>query len=379
MFFTFILLGCQDAKQFVSEHYPQNYTVPVAQAKTSQVRLNRVASGFEQPTEIRFPAKHPDTMIVLEKKGKAYRITAGIDSPASKELFLSLDVRTGSEQGLLGLAFHPKYEKNGIFYIHSSPKKGPARGEISEWKVIDFNTWKSKRIRTVLEVEQPYANHNGGQLQFGPDGHLYIGLGDGGWRDDPHNHGQNGDTLLGSIVRIKPTPGAKEAYEVPEDNPFHEMEGWDSRIWVWGVRNPWRFSFSPKGELYVADVGQGKYEEVSVAKKGDNLGWKHREGKHCFPKESRCTDGDFVPPVFEYDHSLGNSITGGYHVTDGSVLSGSYIFGDFNSGRIWAMDSNYNATEISQAGLLISTFGRDVQGSVYLADFATGDIYRIES
>jgi glucose/arabinose dehydrogenase len=316
-------------------------------------------------------------MIVLEKKGRLVRfIQKGDGTYQNMGVMADIPVRSNSELGLLGMAFHPEYKKNGRIYIYSTPKDGVMRGEVSEWMIKDQNSWSIERVRTVLEIPQPYGNHNGGQLQFGTDGCLYISLGDGGWRDDPHQNGQNPKSLLGSIIRIRPTVGGDSPYEIPLDNPFVGKEGYDERVFVYGLRNPWRFSFARDGQLIVADVGQNLYEEVSLAKSGDNLGWNTFEGVHCFEgRVGACTQENHRAPIWEYTHDQGTSITGGYILEDSSSLSGSYVVGDFTSGRVWALSMNGEAQEIGVFPILISTFGRDTKGQVYLADFAKGDVY----
>ena len=377
MKFFLFALACQDGKQLFSEQYTPTYAAPLAQKKTARIHLKQVAQGLEQPTDIRFPKHHPDYMVVTQKKGEVVVLSRQDDTYANPQRMAKLSVRSSSELGVLSIAFHPQYATNHRVYIYSTPKKGEMRGELSEWKIKDFVSWELEFVRNVLKVNQPYGNHNGGQLQFGEDEMLYLSLGDGGWRDDPHEHGQNTKSLLGSIIRIKPTPSSSAAYVIPKDNPFVGNDNFDERIYVYGLRNPWRFSFDSTGSLIIADVGQNEYEEVSVAKAGDNLGWNQYEGAHCFV--ASCTLKDHLLPIWEYDHQQGASVTGGYvSLNKQSSLFGTYIVGDFTSGRVWSLSLGGEAKELGVYPILISTFGQDQQGDVYTADFGKGVIFRME-
>jgi glucose/arabinose dehydrogenase len=238
----------------------------------------------------------------------------------------------------------------------------------------------------VLAVQQPYANHNGGQLAFGPDGYLYIGMGDGGSANDPYGNGQKMSTLLGKLLRIDVESGVRP-YAVPPSNPFVGKKEVRPEIWASGLRNPWRFSFDrATGDLFIADVGQNRFEEVNVqpasSKGGENYGWNVLEGSHCL-RSKTCDTAGLVPPAAEYDHGRGCSVTGGM-VYRGKVLphfQGNYVYGDYCSGRIWGMreeDGRWNPAELADTRLSISTFGEDEAGEVYVADHSNGGIYRLE-
>jgi glucose/arabinose dehydrogenase len=239
----------------------------------------------------------------------------------------------------------------------------------------------------LLEVEQPYQNHNAGQLVFGPDGMLYVGLGDGGFRDDPKGNGQNPGVLLGKMLRIDVNGSDDKApYRVPPDNPFIGKPGFRPEIWAWGLRNPWRYSFDPQGRLIVADVGQDRWEEIDIVQAGDNLGWQVREGFVCARKDPQnCEPTGMTDPFFVYGRQDGASITGGYVYSGSRVpaLRGLYVFGDFVSGRLFALALPAERTTriaepiaLGHWPLLPSTFGRDANGELYVATFANGDIYR---
>jgi glucose/arabinose dehydrogenase len=342
------------------------------------VSLVPVAEGFEQPLGLEFVPGAPNTAVVLEKNGDA--VWVDLSSGARQDL-LSVDVLTDSELGLLGLAWHPEFETNGRFYLNYTARRDSVDVTVIEqWSAPEGLPGPVAADHVVLTVEQPYQNHNGGQLAFGPDGMLYVGLGDGGFRYDPQGHGQNAGTLLGAMLRLDVnTP----PYVVPPDNPYvgdHEAR---QEIWAMGLRNPWRYSFAPDGRLIVADVGQGEWEEVDVVASGDNLGWNTREGAHCFEPAEGCATVGFTEPVWEYPHTEGQSITGGYVVTGAAVpaLTGLYVFGDFIRGRIWALDLDQpsDVRPLGRWPLLVSTFAVDHAGDLYVVDFGGGTVYAVRA
>ncbi len=305
----------------------------------------------------------------------------------STEAFLDIRDRvndSSEEEGLLGLAFDPQYRSNGHFYVYYSAAH-PRRSVISRFSVsgdIPSRADPSSEL-VILEVPQPFSNHNGGQLLFGPDGYLYIGLGDGGSGGDPRGHGQDRSTLLGSILRIDVSSAAAGAkYRVPPDNPFvARNDGARKEIWAYGLRNPWRFTFDrDTGDLWAGDVGQNTFEEVDLIRRGLNYGWNVMEGLHCF-RARQCDSEGLERPVIEYSRSGGCSITGGY-VYRGSrlpSLHGAYVYGDFCSGKIWAL--RYDGTgvterlQIADTGFNIPAFGEDRSGELYILSF-DGRIYR---
>ena len=362
------------------------------------VRWRPVAEGFTQVTDIQFPPARPDggpvPMVVLQKGGEALVLGRPDGTPT---VLFSRPVLTRSEMGLLGLAFHPDFWTNGLLYVDHSIQDDAGRPvtRISELRVDPTAAaWAATDERVLLEVVQPYANHDAGQLAFGADGYLYVGLGDGGSGGDPQGHGQNTRTLLGSMLRID-INGRDEgkAYAVPPDNPFVGRPTHRPEQFAVGLRNPWRYAFAPDGRLVVADVGQDTWEEVDIVSAGANLGWAAREGRHCFPPDvSTCTTAGLTDPIYEYAREDGNSITGGVVYTGSAIpeLHGRYLFADFGSGRVWALTLPEGSPAPGAAGPLAPvaalgrvdwlpvTFGRDEQGEVYLADFGSGVIYRLE-
>ncbi len=298
-----------------------------------------------------------------------------------------LDIRnlvsSGGERGLLSVAFHPQYATNGFFFVNYTNTNGNtviARYHVS----ADPNRADPASARQILFIEQPFANHNGGQLQFGPDGYLYIGMGDGGSGGDPGNRAQSLSTLLGKMLRIDVD---SDTYRSPVTNPFMNNTAARPEIWAYGMRNPWRFSFDrATGDLWIADVGQGDWEEIDFQPRasigGENYGWRRMEGTHCFNPPSNCDTGNLVLPVIEYDHSNGAcSVTGGYVYRGAAFprLQGMYIYGDYCNGKIWgAMRTGSTVTvrELLDTQFLISTFGEDVNGELYVGNHS-GSVFRV--
>jgi glucose/arabinose dehydrogenase len=367
--------------------------VAFAEERPGRVDFEAVARGFEQVTDIQFVPGSRTTAIVLQKTGAARLLT--LPAPGEKRVIEAKDspvlfrvaVRDRSELGLLGLAFSPKFRENGLFYVNYNPEHGEMRTRVAEWHVSParIGSEAAKERRVILEVAQPYANHNGGGLAFGPDGMLYIGLGDGGFRDDPRGHGQNLGSLLGKMLRIDVVlKDVGKEYAIPNDNPFLRTSGAKPEIFAYGLRNPWRYSFDPKGRLVAGDVGQDDWEEISIVPRGKNLGWKVREGAHCFAPKEGCRTSGLVDPLFEYGRALGISVTGGYVYTGKRIpwLEGHFVFGDFGSGRLWALklpdtQRRVEPVYLGRYSYAFSTFGRDGEGEIYAADFGPGGIYRL--
>jgi glucose/arabinose dehydrogenase len=349
--------------------------------KRIAIDLRVVAQGLVQPTAAEFVPGEPDTVVVLQKEGALRRVTLPKGDVAD---VATLEVTSASEQGLLGLAFHPAFEKNRRFFLHLTVKDGGKDlSRIEEWKAAKpFASAAPTRVRTVLELEQPYANHNGGHLLFGPDGKLYVGFGDGGYRADPHNNGQSLGTLLGKMLRLDVDEvTAGKGYAVPIDNPLIEKAGARPEIWAIGLRNPWRYTFDPKGRLVVADVGQDAFEEVGFVTAGDNAGWVHREGRHCFQPKEACESKGLRDPFVEYGRDEGQSVTGGVVARGDAVpgLKGLYVFGDFVSGRLWAValpdtveekPAQVEPQSLGKWPVLPVHFFNDPTGDVWVLDFS---------
>lgn len=297
-----------------------------------------------------------------------------------------------NEQGLLGLAMHPNFKENGHFYVYYSHTNNKG-SVVSRFTVSkdDPNSAEPDSEKILMEIDQPFQNHNGGAIEFGPDGYLYIGLGDGGDRNDPHANGQNLSTLLGSILRIDVDhPSDGMSYGIPSDNPFVNVEGARGEIYAHGMRNPWRIAFDKKtGDLWAGDVGQELWEEVVVIKKGGNYGWSNREGTHAFGNRP-AVDGVSRPlePIWEYDHQIGKSITGGrvYRSSRVPQLQGKYLYADYVTGTVWALAyeaASGEATSNEQVipdSIPVVAFGEDPSGEVYyLTGSSRGQcIYRFE-
>ena len=352
------------------------------------IELVPIASGFKAPTCITSSRDGSGRLFVVEQAG----VIRVLDrSPAqSHKVFLTIKDRvvSGGEMGLLSVAFHPGFRTNRrlfVNYTEGSTKELYTR--ISEFRAVaDLRFAHAKSERTVMTFRQPYANHNGGELQFGPDGMLYIGNGDGGSGDDPRNNGQRLNTVLGKILRINvDARDPKKQYAVPPDNPFVGTPGARPEIFAYGLRNPWRFSFDrASGVIFAGDVGQNTREEIDVIQKGRNYGWRITEGTICTPGVNpNCDTTGLEPPVIDYGRDLGVSVTGGYVYRGPSSpsLQGVYLYADFGSGRIWGLRwSNGQLLEhrlLLESQLPVSSFGEDDDGELYLTSY-DGRIYQVK-
>jgi glucose/arabinose dehydrogenase len=282
-----------------------------------------------------------------------------------------------NEEGFLGFAFHPNYKENGEFFVYYTAKDAEHTSVISRFRVSkdDPNVADPASEEEVMRIEQPYWNHNGGTICFGPDGYLYIGLGDGGAGNDPHGNGQNLGTLLGSILRIDVDhKDGDKAYAIPKDNPFVGREGARPEIYAYGIRNVWRIAFDREtGDLWAGEVGQNLWEEIDIITKGGNYGWNYREGTHPFGATEPPADIELIEPIWEYDHQVGKSITGG-HVYRGKELPelvGKYLYADYVTGKLWALDYDPQAKQvrgnysIPSDKLPVISFGEDEAGEAY--------------
>jgi glucose/arabinose dehydrogenase len=347
--------------------------------EASSYRWTLMAEGLQKPLDITHAGD--DRLFIVEQSGiiRVLQDDQMLPSP-----FLDIRDRVNddaSERGLLGLAFHPNYAGNGFFFVNYTGQGGHT--VVSRFQVSSNpNQADPDNELILLRIQQPYANHNGGGVKFGPDGMLYIGTGDGGSGGDPQGNGQSLDTLLGKILRID--VDGEEPYIIPSDNPLIGKDGLPE-IWAYGLRNPWRFSFDRStGDLYIADVGQNMWEEINFQPAGSpggtNYGWNLREGGHPFA--SQTTEG-LIDPVAEYSHELGCSVTGGVVVRDPSLptWNGVYIYGDYCTGIIWGVlqteDSQWKDKQLFDTDMSIASFGEDASGQIYLADYR-GSIYRLE-
>ncbi len=347
----------------------------------ASIRVVEVARGFSQPVYVASPAG--DTrLFVVEQTGRIRIIQNGavLATP-----FLDVTAKTaaGGERGLLSVAFHPQYATNGFFYIYYTDRAGDTRVERYRAAPATSNTADPASAQEVLFVDQPFANHNGGLLMFGPDGRLYVGLGDGGGSGDPQGNGQNPNTLLGKILRLD-VDGA-QPYSIPASNPFVGQAGKRGEIWITGLRNPWRYAFDrDAGLLYVADVGQNQWEEINVlpaATGGQNLGWNPMEGMHCFV--AGCSQQGLTLPVLEYSHADGCSVTGGFVYRGSAIpgLRGHYFYSDFCGG--WLRSFRWTGSAVADArewevGDLgnVTSFGEDSARELYITT-AAGMVLKI--
>ena len=337
-----------------------------------------VAAGLSSPLGVVNAGDGSRRLFILEQTGRI-RVLDGTQLRPTPFLDVSALISCCGERGLLGLAFHPDYAINGIFFVHYTNTNGDTT--IARYRVsADPNVADASSAQLVLSVAQPFANHNGGQLAFGPEGFLYIGLGDGGDAGDPDNRAQNLGTLLGKILRIDVDGAAP--YAIPASNPFRTTPGALPEIWAYGLRNPWRFGFDRQtGDLFIADVGQGAREEVNfqtaASAGGQNYGWRRMEGTACFNPSTACNDGTLTLPILEYDHSQGCSITGGYRYRGGRFpqFVGRYFYGDFCSGRIWTgvqSGSTWSGTQLIDTAMQITSFGEDEDGELYVVHYGSG-------
>lgn len=346
------------------------------------VQWTKLASGLNRPTDIRSTG---DSLLITERFGLIRSFHAG---RLMEQPLLDLRELVGAEQGeqgLLSLALDPQFRDNGVLYVYYTDRDGNSvLAEIS--LPPDGVPADPSALRQILSIEQPFPNHNGGGLAFGPDGYLYLGVGDGGGNGDPHRLAQRLDSLLGKILRIDVRRGP--GYRIPADNPFREAVGALPEIWALGLRNPWRIAFDEEtGDLFIADVGEFRYEEINwqpAGRGGLNFGWSDREGQHAF-NDGQISD-DYVDPVAEYGHSLGCAVTGGHIVRDARLPQwhGTYLYSDSCSGNMWGLEQErpgrWRSELLLQSGYNVSSFGTDEVGRMYLLDYDGSDsaLYRLD-
>ncbi len=349
------------------------------------MRLESVAKGLKAPLGLFHAGDGTGRLFIVEQRG-TIRVWKKGRVAATPFLDLRDRVTDGGEMGLLGLAFHPAFPQTGRFFVNYTSRAGGLHTVISEFRAAEGSDTADARVeRILLTIPQPYSNHNGGEIAFGPDGMLYIGMGDGGAGNDPHGNGQNLATLLGKMLRIDvdPAEGAT-AYGIPTDNPFVGRKNAAPEIWAYGLRNPWRFAFDPvTGWLYAADVGQNAREELDVIAKGKNYGWNVMEGAICTPGVNpACDRAGLERPILDYPRSEGTTVIGGpvYRGRALPDLCGAYVYGDFGNGRIWALRYDGRAVTLQQklieTGRSISSFGEDEQRELYVIDYA-GEVLKV--
>ena len=346
------------------------YTAPAG-----TLALTTVVSGLSNPVGMERPPGD-NRFFIVEQRGTIRILENGVLQSGNFLDIQSLTNFDGQEQGLLGIAFHPNYSTNHKFYVNYTLDEGDRETIISEFQTLanDPNTADPNSERVLLVVNQPFPNHKGGQLVFGPDGFLYIGLGDGGSGGDPMGNGQNLSTFLGKMLRIDVDPpfATGKEYAIPADNPFAGGGGLPE-IYAYGLRNPWRFSFEPvTNRLFVADVGQDSWEEIDILQKGGNFGWNVMEGMHCYPPgTATCDMTNKILPIFEYPHTDGVAVIGGYVYKGSAIpsLANKYIFADL-TGKIWSLTeapaNTWTRGNLLSTNLTLTSFGRDAAGELYL-------------
>jgi hypothetical protein len=344
------------------------------------VALEVIASGLASPVHLTSPPGDA-RLFIVEQAGRIRMMRNG---QLVQQPFLDIVAKVGSggERGLLSVAFHPQYATNGLFFVYYTDRSGDTR--VERYRVsADPDVADDASAKLILAVDQPFSNHNGGLVVFGPDGKFYVGLGDGGSGGDPQNNGQNRNTLLGSILRIDVDAG--DPYAIPADNPFAGQAGARGEIWAWGLRNPWRFAFDRTTDmLYIADVGQNRLEEINVSpatSAGLNYGWNITEGRDCFDAPT-CDTSGLTLPVFDYDHGPACSITGGYVYRGSGIadVAGHYFYSDYCAG--WIRSFRFANGEVTaetdwgiDAGRVLS-FGEDADGELYVLN-SDGTVYRM--
>ncbi|MEL6346902.1 MAG: PQQ-dependent sugar dehydrogenase [Myxococcota bacterium] len=344
------------------------------------VRLIPVVEGVGQPTDLAFVPGHPDKLIVSSKWGTLHLVdlTAG-----TRTDWLWLPVLDALEGGVLGVAFDPEFKRSGRLFVHHNPRSGDAvLSVLSEIQVDPQTLQDPEMVGDLLTIPQPYGTHNAGKIAFGPDGMLYMVLGDGK-AGEPMRRSQDRSSLLGSLLRLDVS--SVGTYTVPKDNPFVGVPGVRPEIWAYGLRNPWRFSFDRRGRPVVADVGEARWEEINIVAAGDNLGWPEREGWDCYEPPEGCPRAGRIDPVLTYDHTEGISITGGVEWAADGPLRQMYLFGDFGTGRLWAAQLPFprrpirQVTALGRFNISPTAFVRAPDGQVWVADFRSERVYRIES
>ena len=394
---AFALFPFSSVKGLKDNHEPYNLNTQAA-LDPANLQFQVVATGFDQPLLVTHAGDGSNRLFVVEKAGIIRIVRGGVVQATPFLDIQSIVFSNGSEQGLLALAFHPNYQANGYFYVvytdYTSPVGSIVLARFTR-SSTNPNLADPSSQTVILTIAEPYSNHNGGTLAFGPDGYLYWSTGDGGSAGDPGNNAQNLNSLLGKILRLN--VDSDSPYGIPPTNPFYNAgPGIRKEIWAYGLRNPWRISFDRlTGDLYIGDVGQAEWEEIdwqpASSLGGENYGWKILEGMHCYNPATGCVEPDgYVPPIAEYPHTIisdddnGCSVTGGF-VYRGSAfpdLEGLYFYGDYCLGKIYSLSYNVQAgwvnTFVADTPFGISSFGEDEQGELYVTDYFSGKIYQVQ-
>lgn len=351
-----------------------------------EVTLVKVADGFMRPTFVTNAGDGSQRLFVVEKRG-VIQVVRGGEVDVQPFLDISAAVESGgNEQGLLGLAFHPDFEDNGRFFVYYTAAADGAN-TVAEYRAsASGGRADAASGRVLFAIADKFSNHNGGMLAFGPDGYLYAGTGDGGSGGDPDGNGQDLGELLGKILRLDVDKGAP--YGIPSTNPFVGRANARLEVWAYGLRNPWRFSFDrATGDLWIGDVGQGRVEEIDLqragSKGGENYGWNRMEGASCFQPANGCDETGLAPPLYDYGHDEGCSVTGGYVYRGGlnPRLAGAYLFADYCGGMLVGLRpdgaGNWSVEELGETVGTVSSFGEDEAGEVYLVSDRDGGVYRV--
>mgnify|MGYP002384017373 CR=1 FL=1 len=366
------------------------HTLPAKKALSAKVVNAYPKLTFDSPVEFTHANDGTNRVFVVEQDG---RIRVFNNDPEATSAQTYLDIRkkvaSGGEMGLLGLAFHPKFKENGYLFVNYT-KNNPRETIVSRFKASSANaaTVDPGTEEILFRFEQPYSNHNGGKVLFGPDGYLYVSAGDGGSGGDPQNNAQNRSSWLGKILRVDVNSTEKGHYGIPADNPFKgNTNGYREEIYAYGLRNPWRISFDSQGRLWAGDVGQNTFEEIDLVTKGGNYGWRIKEAGKDFKAAGNTIDpAGLIPPIYQYSRDKGDvSITGGYVYRGQSnpALKGKYVYADYASGRVWALTMNGNKAadnqELTSRAGSISAFGEDQKAELYLCDHSGGKILKLVS
>ncbi|MER0442084.1 PQQ-dependent sugar dehydrogenase [Emticicia sp. W12TSBA100-4] len=389
-FTSLLAFRCKEAKDAPTTTTPTTPTTVVVTPPTT-VSYQAVEAfpklSFNSPVDFTHANDGSNRLFVVEQRGiiQTFENNANTET---KSVFLDIvsRVASGGEMGLLGLTFHPDFKSNGFFFVNYT-RNSPRRQTVIARFKANGQTADPTSETILLTFDQPYTNHNGGQLAFGADGYLYIATGDGGSGGDPQNYAQNRASLLGKMLRIDVNSTTKGNYGIPKDNPYvSNTQGFSEEIYAYGLRNPWRFSFdSVTKNLWVGDVGQNAVEEVDIVEKGKNYGWRIKEGNNCYARMSECNEIESVatPPVWSYlQGSNGRSVTGGvvYRGKKYTDLAGKYFCGDYVSGKIWAL--TYDGKAVTKADEItnvstVSAFGQDANGEIYMLNLGNGKVYTL--